>query len=515
MKGGVGLSKRSSAETALLLGALVFYLYIAWSVPYSTTDDLQWGMDQGLRWWLQGSLNSRYVGNFFAVAMCHSPLVKTLIMGLTMFAIPLLMARLAARGEGRSLLPIYLASSAGLLLMPPVMWQETYAWVSGFGNYVVPTLLFLVWLLLVRRVVDRGGHRLLWAVLFLALEVVMGLFVENLTLLFLGAALLTALCSLGNKSARLPLWAGFLGSALAAAIIFGGGSFSQLLLEGSALNGLRDLTFDWSGGLPAALTGILEQYFVRLLPISFLRGPHIALPSAVILALGFWNSRLRPLALLGLLPLGYHGLLLQTEEYDTPVRVAVSALIWALVLLAPLVQRTEPSVKLGRFLLCLAAPLSLLPLAATTTLGQRLYFFPMAMLILTAADMAAPLLARWPVQLLTSGALAALMICWGWMHWTVLGCTTLREELTSQAVEQGNDTLILPTDRYERVVWHTRNPWNVEYADYYRQFYHIPDQVTLVILPAGSYECWPDVDPEQWERRLEFFPSKDYTPSLP
>ena len=47
------------------------------------------------------------------------------------------------------------------------------------------------------------------------------------------------------------------------------------------------------------------------------------------------------------------------------------------------------------------------------------------------------------------------------------------------------------------------------------QFYHIPDQVTLVILPAGSYECWPDVDPEQWERRLEFFPSKDYTPSLP
>lgn len=144
MKGGVGLSKRSSAETALLLGALVFYLYIAWSVPYSTTDDLQWGMDQGLRWWLQGSLNRRYVGNFFAVAMCHSPLVKTLVMGLTMFAIPLLMARLAARGEERSLLPIYLASSAGLLLMPPVMWQETYAWVSGFGNYVVPTLLFLV-----------------------------------------------------------------------------------------------------------------------------------------------------------------------------------------------------------------------------------------------------------------------------------------------------------------------------------------------------------------------------------
>ena len=101
MKGGVGLSKRSSAETALLLGALVFYLYIAWSVPYSTTDDLQWGMDQGLRWWLQGSLNRRYVGNFFAVAMCHSPLVKTLVMGLTMFAIPLLMPRAGGQINGQ------------------------------------------------------------------------------------------------------------------------------------------------------------------------------------------------------------------------------------------------------------------------------------------------------------------------------------------------------------------------------------------------------------------------------
>ena len=99
------------------------------------------------RWWLQGSLNRRYVGNFFAVAMCHSPLVKTLVMGLTMFAIPLLMARLAARGEERSLLPIYLASSAGLLLMPPVMWQETYAWVSGFGNYVAVSYTHLFHLL--------------------------------------------------------------------------------------------------------------------------------------------------------------------------------------------------------------------------------------------------------------------------------------------------------------------------------------------------------------------------------
>ena len=58
-------------------------------------------------------------------------------------------------------------------------------------------------------------------------------------------------------------------------------------------------------------------------------------------------------------------------------------------------------------------------------------------------------------------------------------------------------------------------PWSVEYADYCRRFYGIDDGVTLIFLPPGSFESWPDITPEQWEARTEFFPSKDYVPTLP
>ena len=85
-------------EGAVLLAALLFSLFLAWSVPYSATDDWLWGMEEGLGWWLGGTLNGRYGGNFFAVIMCRSQVVKTLVMGLVIFGLPLAMALLAAAG---------------------------------------------------------------------------------------------------------------------------------------------------------------------------------------------------------------------------------------------------------------------------------------------------------------------------------------------------------------------------------------------------------------------------------
>ena len=98
----------------VLVFSLIFYLFLALSVPYSATDDWLWGMEEGLRWWLGGMLNGRYAGNFFAVVMCRFPAVKVLAMGLTMFLLPFLMALLAARGEERRFLPLFLACNAGI-----------------------------------------------------------------------------------------------------------------------------------------------------------------------------------------------------------------------------------------------------------------------------------------------------------------------------------------------------------------------------------------------------------------
>ena len=80
---------------ALLLAG---WLYIAWNVPY-THDDWDWGLPEGLERWLSGTLNNRYAGTFFVLAMTRSQLVKTAVMGGCMFLISLLLGRLAGRGQ--------------------------------------------------------------------------------------------------------------------------------------------------------------------------------------------------------------------------------------------------------------------------------------------------------------------------------------------------------------------------------------------------------------------------------
>lgn len=500
---------------AVLAAALIYYLFIAWAVPYSCTDDLQWGMEQGVRWWKYGLLNGRYAGNLCAVLMCHFPPVKVLLMGGCMFAIPVLMAVLMARGDRERFLPMFLAANGMILLMPPIMWIEVYGWVSGFGNYGVSAAAFLAFLLLVRQAHRKKDRLRARAALLFGWALVMGLFVETLSLLFVGVTLVLGVYSMWDRPLRLPYWAGFAGSVLAAALMFSNGVLAELLGQGVALQGLRNLTFPPDSGLLAAGVSIVKWYLHRLLPIAFLRGIHMALPMAVIITLGFWNSRLRPLAVLGLLPFGTFFLIWSTEDYMTWSHAAAGCLCWGLTFLALAAAGCELELKIRRLLLFLAAPLALLPLAATTTLGQRFYFLPTLILIMLAMDLAVPLLTAragtWAAGLATVG----LMLLWGYRGAGTAACTLARSAEIRRVAAAGEKQLVLPTDRYNRIFWVTRNPWNLEYASYFRQFYGISEDVTLIFLPGGSDETWPDYTPEQWEDRWEVPPSDDFVSTLP
>ena len=175
----------------------------------------------------------------------------------------------------------------------------------------------------------------------------------------------------------------------------------------------------------------------------------------------------------------------------------------------PTPKAEEGERKARRLLLYLAAPLALAPLAATTSLVLRHHFFPMVMVILVGADEAAPLLRRrWG----TAGAalvLAGMMLYWGLPCAHIAGCTALREELTRAAADSGAAQLVLPTDRYQYTVWSGRNAYDPDLANCFREINQLDRDVTLIFLPPGSYETWPEITPEQWEGRAEYGPSDE------
>ena len=109
---------------ALLLAG---WLYIAWNVPY-THDDWDWGLPEGLERWLSGTLNNRYAGTFFVLAMTRSQLVKTAVMGGCMFLISLLLGRLAGRGQPDRAFSVTVLTAALLFTTPMDSWQQSLGW---------------------------------------------------------------------------------------------------------------------------------------------------------------------------------------------------------------------------------------------------------------------------------------------------------------------------------------------------------------------------------------------------
>ena len=495
---------------AVLTAALVFYLFLGWTVFYSPIDDWRWGIDSiGLDWWLNAVYNRRYAGNFFAVVMTRSVLAKTLIMGLHMFALPLLMAVIASRRDEKRFLPLFLACNAGLLLMSSYMWRETYYWVSGFGNFVIPTVYFLVWLLILDQLDRKRTHTFAWSPVLFLLTLFLGLFLENLTVLFFGASLILAIYSLWDRKLLLPFWACLLGTGAALFLMLFHGIYTDLIDAGTAIEGYRQLSFPPGSTLPEMAAGIFRQYG-RLLSRSFVGGFHLALPLAVVIARGFWSSRLRPACALAALPLALAAVVGSNESLaNAPAATVASVLSWALAVLAILLHQSERRVWISRLLLTLSAPLSLLFLSATNSEPWRSQFFAMSMLILVAADLAAPLLTPSTGTALIGAAAVLLALRWGLPAGEAAACTQLRQKLTREAATSGAQTLILPTDQHQYTLWAGRNPWAMNLANCFRQLNHLPTDLTVVFLPPGSFETWPEISPAQWADRMEFGPSDE------
>lgn len=513
------LQKRRRLTLAILLIVFAFWFMTGLTAHYSLVDDRQWGIDVGVYWWLSGVLNSRYVGNFFAVIMCRSSIVKTAVMGGGMFAVPYLMARLAVRdGTGTDspvFLPAFLMSNAVILAMPRALWRDVYGWVSGFGNYALSALFFLVWLLILRHV-EQSKRRLgLWSAVLFLLSLVQGLFIENLSLLFLGASLILAVWGVHDRSLRLPFWACLAGSLLAFYFMFCNSFLLELFQTGFSLGGRRGLSFSPDAGLVGALYAIARRYLGHILPRTFLFCPLFALPMGLLTACAFRNGFLRPLAVLGLLPLGYGWYVWSGHAFNTLPSVFVCCLCWGLPLPALLLQDGSWRDRIGRCLIYLSAPLSLVPVAATNMWGERFYYFPLIMLTLTAAEAAAPLFSRLPGLGATAALTAALMVPWVWRSADVLGCSWSNYSLMRQALREDSGSLVILNDRYDSTWWYPRNPVSDEGANYYARRYGLPMDMTLVVLGPGSYELWPDIPPEMWENRKELHPDGPFTPDLP
>lgn len=148
---------------ALLAGYLAL---LAFCTAYSA-DDFWYStfLDKGVQGYLElakehyQTFNGRILVHLFAQIILH---FGTWLFALIMFASVWAMPRLAT-GRTASAEQVNLAALVflmGMTLLPRSMVVEGLTWISAFCNYVLPTVLLLIQLLLLTRFVRKGGRAL-------------------------------------------------------------------------------------------------------------------------------------------------------------------------------------------------------------------------------------------------------------------------------------------------------------------------------------------------------------------
>lgn len=132
----------------------VFYYFL----PFSG-DDWTWGSDLAIERLMSGfdGYNGRYLGNFLIIIFMRSVVAKVIICSLIMFLLILILSKIFDNISGsKSSTNNYLFAVISVLILvlpnqiafgeiqPFQIFGSTIGWLSGFSNYVVPSVLILI-----------------------------------------------------------------------------------------------------------------------------------------------------------------------------------------------------------------------------------------------------------------------------------------------------------------------------------------------------------------------------------
>ena len=243
----------------LLLSSAILYIWIFSNTPYAAADDWWWGLDHGMREFLTGSANSRYVSNLLEIIVTRSVFLKAVLHGLIAAATPFFVAVLVKTRTRSGLdlngkadrLPeaVLLLSNILFLTVPMDVWQDSYGWIGAFSNFGFALCFLGAFQLLVSRIVLDEVPCFSWlaGLGYFIFGICIQLVLENVTIyVFLVDLILLIIMMIEkrSKAAKRLMLLMLAGNAVGFSIMFSSSIYQSLMHSGSAVNGYRTLSFD-------------------------------------------------------------------------------------------------------------------------------------------------------------------------------------------------------------------------------------------------------------------------------
>lgn len=180
----------------VLLSSFLLYVWFFSKTPYGL-DDWSWGSDYGMRMFLTGGLNSRYVGNLLEIIVTRSQFLKAVLLGAIAASISLFIVLTMTKFQSfiqtslslsvkSDSLPttLLLLSNILFLTLPIDVWQQTFGWIAGFSNYGLAVFFLVGFQLLLFRAVflDKPNDSLTVKLGYFIFSICIQLVLENMSI---------------------------------------------------------------------------------------------------------------------------------------------------------------------------------------------------------------------------------------------------------------------------------------------------------------------------------------------
>ena len=508
--------KQNKLFTASLALLLICLLLLSWLFPYSG-DDWAWGSSLGTDRLENGffeGYNGRYFGNLLVMAITRSRLLRTLAIGLSLFALCVLPAAIA----GKKRLSLIALPALLLLLMPKPLLTQSVVWASGYANYVPPAVLIGVYFLLCNGIFKESAPKysikqnILYSVASFLLAFSAALFIENVTLCSIVIAVAIVIYTLVRFKRVFIHNISFVAGAVGGAVWMFSNSVYSSIAGGE--DGYRDVVTEetlketlishtdtilkefFLGGIIvlAALTVLLTVLTLRTAAVKSSRGKSILSYTSLAVNIATLAIFLFKRNYTDWTPF-------LTKPTLSVVFFALIMLLYCFSTLANLCVNVNGVGPLFKILLPLfSVPVLIIPLLVVNPIGARCFFAPYFMLVLTVALIADYLLDAFGIsegveKSLTAGALICVGICLVFylnIFVTVHKYDSLREEYLYKQVEEGSTTITLPSLPYSSYI-HVPNPTGSKTATWnkrFKMFYGVDENLEIKLLTPEKFDQW-------------------------
>jgi len=484
----------------MIISAVIFLIFaaLAFLFPYSG-DDWAWGSDLGIERFNNffSDYNGRYAGNLLVLLLTRSRFFKILLMALTNYLLCLSCYKYTSHKKNISLLFSFVL----FLSMPRAVFAQTVVWTSGFANYVPPTLISIIYVLIVKNLTFQTksvSTKYMFIPTFL-LGFVGALFIETSTLfncvLGIGVIIFNLIKFRKIYFSHISF---FIGSVVGAFCMFSNGAYSAIA---AGTDNYRDATFDKEELLSTYLEHrriIYENLFLSNGTVCSIICVLLIITTVLFILKN--KSFARLIASLSAITLNVISLILILLRYalslSRPIQLTC-AIVFIISLLLVVLICVEKSEKSKLLLPLFSILLLVMPLLVVKPIGPRCLFAPFIMLVvftvylfsyiindISSSDIKyKSLFSLFSITIIVQASIYASIFM------PIYKYDSIRNALAVTQSENGEKTVIISELPNTKYLW-TPDPHKEPWVSRYKLFWNLYDETELKIVKPREFDIF-------------------------